>query len=93
MQFDAHDNRIPRHLNQCIEWYDIGVSLRLIVWTQYKTVKIQTTGLRGGEIDTEELDDLLNSFSSQGWEFANAFDTATANGASKYVVVILRRSI
>lgn len=60
---------------------------------QYKTVKIQTTGLRGGEIDTEELDDLLNSFSSQGWEFANAFDTTTANGASKYVVVILRRSI
>lgn len=60
---------------------------------QYKTVKIQTTGLRGGEIDTEDLDDLLNSFGSQGWELVNVFDTSTANGASKYIVAIFKRAI
>ena len=60
---------------------------------QYKTVKIQTTGLRGGEIDTEDLDDLLNSFGSKGWELVNAFDTSTANGASKYVVAIFKKPI
>lgn len=60
---------------------------------QYKTVKIQTTGLRGGEIDTDDLDDLLNSFGSNGWELVNAFDTSTANGASKYVVAIFKQPI
>ncbi|MEO0417147.1 MAG: DUF4177 domain-containing protein [Verrucomicrobiota bacterium] len=58
---------------------------------EYRTVKVQTSGLTGGKVDTDELSDHLNLLGSQGWELVSAFDTNYGNGGTRDVVLIFKR--
>jgi hypothetical protein len=62
----------------------------MVTW-EYKTLKQATGGFVGGKLDVEELDAVLNKYGSAGWEVVSAFDTNQSNGASRDVIVILKR--
>jgi hypothetical protein len=58
---------------------------------EYKTIKVDTTGLAGGKLDEANLDQILNALGDSGWEVVAAFDTNAELGASRHVVAILKR--
>ncbi len=58
---------------------------------EYKTIKLGTTGFLGGNLDEAELDQGLNELGSQGWELVTALDTNQSQGATRDVVLILKR--
>ena len=58
---------------------------------EYKTIKVDTKGLRGGILDTTEFDDELNKLGREGWELVATFDTNIANGASREAVAVFKR--
>jgi len=60
---------------------------------EYATVKFETSGIRGGDLETDEFSEMLNIWGQQGWELVNALDTNFANGASRYIVAIFKRQI
>jgi hypothetical protein len=60
---------------------------------EYKTIKLAATGWMGGKIDEVKLDAMMNDLGSQEWELAAALDTNQAEGQSRDVVVIFKRSI
>ena len=60
---------------------------------EYKSIKMETTGMMGGVVDTETLDSQLNALGAEGWNLISVFDTNMAvNGASREVVAVLKRS-
>ena len=60
---------------------------------EYKSIKMETTGVMGGVVDTETLDAQLNALGAEGWNLISVFDTNMAvNGASREVVAVLKRS-
>lgn len=58
---------------------------------EYKTIKIGATGFMGGKVDENELDTLMNTLGSQGWELTTAFDTNQAYGQTRDIVAIFKR--
>jgi hypothetical protein len=60
---------------------------------EYKTIKLKTKGMLGGNFDERELDDMMNEYGSQGWELVSGFDTNQAYGQSRDVVIIFKRQI
>ena len=58
---------------------------------EYQTIKLAATGLMGGKINEEKLDQAMNELGNQGWELAAAFDTDIAGGGTRDVVVIFKR--
>ena len=60
---------------------------------EYKSIKMETTGVMGGIVETEILDSQLNALGAEGWNLVSVFDTNMAvNGASREVVAVLKRS-
>jgi len=59
---------------------------------EYFTLKLATKGwFVGGELDVDKLDTHLNDLGAEGWEVVAAFDTNQFKGASRDIVVILKR--
>ena len=54
-------------------------------------MKLQPGGFFGGKVDIDELQAALNSYGQEGWELVSAFDTSYAEGASREVILILKR--
>ncbi len=61
---------------------------------EYMTLKLAAEGwFLGGKLDVEKLDTQLNALGRDGWEVVSAFDTNQAYGASRDIVVILKRAM
>jgi len=61
---------------------------------EYMTLKLAAEGwFLGGKLDVEKLDSQLNALGRDGWEVVSAFDTNQADGASRDIVVILKRPL
>lgn len=60
---------------------------------EYKTIKVETKGFRGGILETEEFDEELNRMGRAGWELVSAFVTALGNGASREAVAVFKRPL
>lgn len=58
---------------------------------EYKTIKIGATGFMGGKVDENELDTLMNTLGSQGWELSAAMDTNSYQGQTRDVLLIFKR--
>lgn len=58
---------------------------------EYKTVKLAATGLSGGKLDEQRLDELMNRLGAEGWELTAAFDTNQVYGATRDVVCVFKR--
>lgn len=60
---------------------------------EYRTVKYKTGGFLGGKIDEQEFEDVLNKLGYDGWELVSCFDTSQAQGASRDIIAIFKRSV
>jgi hypothetical protein len=61
---------------------------------EYKTVKMEATGMLGGVVDTGRFDTLLNGLGAQGWNLVSVFDTnMAANGATRDIVAVFKRKL
>jgi hypothetical protein len=60
---------------------------------EYKTIKLKTRGIWGGNFDESELDNMMNEYGSEGWELVAGFDTSTGTGETSDVVIIFKRQI
>lgn len=58
---------------------------------EYKTMKLQATGLIGGKLDETKLDCMMNELGAQGWELVAGFDTNKGYGETRDVVIIFKR--
>lgn len=58
---------------------------------EYKTIKLATTGLVGGKLDTAAFDELLNRLGHDGWELVTAFDTNSFEGITRDAVANFKR--
>lgn len=58
---------------------------------EYKSVKLNTHGWRGGILDIEKFDQMLNELGRDGWEMVSVFDTNDASGSSREVVATFKR--
>lgn len=58
---------------------------------EYKTIKTETSGMLGGILDIEEFDLKLNAFGREGWELVSVFDTNQSQGATRFVIAVLKR--
>jgi hypothetical protein len=62
-----------------------------MVW-EYKVVKLPAEGeFFGGKANIEKLDAQLNSLGREGWELVTALDTNEQGGASRDLVLFLKR--
>ena len=60
---------------------------------EYKTIKLGAHGgFLGGKFDEKELDTYINELGRDGWELATAFDTNMAQGQTRDIVAIFKRS-
>lgn len=62
----------------------------MVHW-EYKTVKINPGGITGGKVDEGDIDAMLNGLGAEGWELTSAFDTNVTHGATRHVVLIMKR--
>ncbi|MEO7308916.1 MAG: DUF4177 domain-containing protein [Chitinophagaceae bacterium] len=60
---------------------------------EYNVLDIPTKGWFGGKIDFHELSTKLNALGREGWEVISTTDTNMWEGASRGVVIILKREI
>lgn len=58
---------------------------------EYKTIKLATTGLLGGNMDEMQLEEQLNELGNDGWEAVTAIDLNADRGATRNVMIILKR--
>jgi len=58
---------------------------------EYKTIKLEASGLMGGIIDEKKLDAIMNELGEQGWELSAAFDTNKQAGTTRDAVIIFKR--
>jgi len=59
----------------------------------YKILEIPVGGIWGGRVNTQEVVNKLNEFGRQGWEVISSVDTTMWRGASRNLIVILKRII
>ena len=61
---------------------------------EYKVLDVVAGGWwSGGEINHQELADKLNELGRQGWEVVSCTDLNRTNGASRSVIIIMKRPI
>ena len=60
---------------------------------EYKILDVKATGFWGGKVDVNALIIKLNELGREGWEVANSVDTNLHHGASRALLVILKREI
>jgi len=59
---------------------------------EYKTIKVETKGFKGGVLDTSAFDGALNQLGSDDWELVAAFGTNEGFGQSREVIAVFKRS-
>lgn len=60
---------------------------------EYKVLDAPAKGFFGGKINYQELADKLNDLGQQGWELVTGTDTNMYEGASRGLILILKREI
>ena len=62
---------------------------------QYTVIKVSAEGgwTLGGKVDGEKLAAELNRLGAVGWELVSAFDTNMGHGATRDVILILKKSV
>jgi hypothetical protein len=60
---------------------------------EYKTLKFETKGFTGGDLDTEKFDLELNKMGEAGWCLVSCFDTNQTQGSSRLVVSVFKRLV
>jgi uncharacterized protein DUF4177 len=61
---------------------------------EYMTLLLPASGLiLGGKVDAQKLTERLNQLGAERWELVCAFDTNMAEGQTRDVITILKRSI
>ncbi len=64
----------------------------MIVKYEYKTLKWEPTGwFFGGKIDEVAINDELNRYGALGWELVNIFSVNQNQGASRFVVAVMKK--
>jgi hypothetical protein len=58
---------------------------------EFKTIKLEASGLLGGKLDEKKLDAMMNELGEQGWEISAAFDTNMQAGTTRDAVIIFKR--
>jgi hypothetical protein len=58
---------------------------------EYKVLDVLAKGFFGGKVDFQELSDRLNELGEEGWEVTGMEDTNMYEGASRSIVIILKR--
>jgi hypothetical protein len=60
---------------------------------EYKTIKFGAKGgFFGGKLDEKKLEAYINELGRDGWELVTAFDTNMAQGQTRDIVAIFKRS-
>jgi hypothetical protein len=61
---------------------------------EYRTVIFEVSNwFIGGKLDGQKFNDRLNELGEGGWELVNVFDTNFAQGGTRDVVAVLKRTI
>lgn len=60
---------------------------------EYKVLDVPAKGFFGGKINYQELADKLNLLGKEGWELVSSTDTNMYEGASRGLILILKRPI
>lgn len=61
---------------------------------EYKILDVPTKfSWSGGKMNVQELADKLNDLGRQGWEVVNTIDTNMYQGASRGLIIILKKSL
>ncbi|OLY92854.1 protein of unknown function [Cnuella takakiae] len=60
---------------------------------EYKVLDVPAKGFFGGKINYQELADKLNTLGADGWELVSSTDTNMYEGASRGIILILKRPI
>jgi len=60
---------------------------------EYNVLDVPTTGWFGGKVNFKELSIKLNELGREGWEVISTTDTNMWEGASRGVIIILKREI
>ncbi len=58
---------------------------------EYKTIKLEASGIMGGKLDEKKLDVMMNELGEQGWEISAAFDTNMQAGTTRDAIIIFKR--
>jgi hypothetical protein len=58
---------------------------------EYKVLDVLAKGFFGGKVDFQALSDKLNELGEEGWEVVAMEDTNMYEGASRSIVIILKR--
>lgn len=60
---------------------------------EYCVHKFSPTGWVGGKVDAASLERSLNDLGAQGWEVTGVIETNQYEGATRHVVVLLKRPV
>ncbi len=61
---------------------------------EYKVLEVATRfSWSGGKINLQDLTNKLNELGKQGWEVVNTTDTNMYQGASRGLIIILKREL
>ncbi|NLL78040.1 MAG: DUF4177 domain-containing protein [Clostridiales bacterium] len=60
---------------------------------EYKTLITDAKGFWGGKVDSMEFQNELNELGAQGWELVSTVATAQSQGATRWIVSVLKRRI
>ncbi|RYC71824.1 MULTISPECIES: DUF4177 domain-containing protein [Spirosoma] len=60
---------------------------------EYLTLEVDTSGFWNNKIDSQQLNDKLNELGREGWEVTSTVDLNRPQGATKGLLVILKREI
>lgn len=58
---------------------------------EYQSVRVETHGISGGILETDEFDALLNQMGSEGWELVGVFTTIHRGGTTRFVIATFKR--
>lgn len=58
---------------------------------EYKTLYYEAGGLMGGKIDVSAMLANLNALGQLGWEVTGVLETNQVQGATRHVVILLKR--
>ncbi|MFD2571711.1 DUF4177 domain-containing protein [Spirosoma soli] len=60
---------------------------------EYMTLDVPTQGLWSNQINAQELTNKLNQLGAKGWEVISTVDLNRSQGATKSLLVMLKREI
>lgn len=60
---------------------------------EYKVLDVPAKGFFGGKINYQQLAEKLNALGEEGWELITSTDTNMWEGASRGIILILKRPL